>query len=67
MKAAVLSIFFLMFLAGCDTIPQSVRDGYELPTSLEMCHTVYIDANDRLYLKDIQIKELEAQVKELKK
>ena len=67
MKATVVSIFFWMFLAGCDTIPQSVRDGYELPTSLEMCHTVYIDANDRLYLKDIQIKELEAQVKELKK
>lgn len=55
-------------LSGCAVqIPQSVRDGYELPTTLEMCHSLYVDANDSIYNKDLEIKQLQTEIEELKK
>ena len=47
-------------------IPVSVINGEELPTTLEMCHSLYIDANDAIYNKDLEIKQLQQELEELK-
>ena len=47
-------------------IPDSVINGEELPTTLEMCHSLYIDANDSIYNKDLEIKQLQQELEELK-
>lgn len=65
MKSLILVI--AVIAAGCTTVPQSVRSGYELPTTLEMCHSVFIDANDKIYNQDLEIKQLQAEIDELKK
>lgn len=63
-----LTILTVLTLTGCfSQIPKQVRDGEMLPTTLEMCHSVYIDANDTIYNKNLEIKQLEAEIEELKK
>ena len=43
--------------AGCATaIPQDVKEGKRLPDTLEMCHAMLVDANDKNYLLQLEIK-----------
>lgn len=64
----IVSSLITMLLTGCFShIPKEVRSGETLPTTLEMCHSVFIDANDTIYNKDLEIKHLQAEIEELKK
>lgn len=41
---------------ACTVIPRDVKEGKRLPDTLEMCHSMLIDANDQNYLLRAEIK-----------
>lgn len=45
----------LCAMSSCTHIPEDVAKGERLPDTLEMCHSMLIDANDKLYLQQAEI------------
>lgn len=59
-------LLFLTWVSSYDPIPKEVRQGYKLPDTLEMCQSVYVDANDKVYLLELEVKQLKEELKEKK-
>lgn len=63
---AALSLAVIVGLSACGNIvPVAVLSGEQLPTTLPMCHKVFIDANDRIYNLELEVKWLKKDIEDL--